>query len=232
MPDSFTEEAPAPEHQFGDAGGGCVFGELDRQRRHRLHTLADVDAVPLVGLLRRHLEQILPAAQAQRRGNADAAQARQQFRPQPHGHAVQRRFDLAEYGVGDGKRIGPRQALARLADEIDQQHVQDAPADLDADREGAIRIEHDRHRRLADLAAHRRALADQALPEQAVDDQGNPLRAQVGQPGQVGLGHAAVQAHRLQHHPLVELAHAHLVRAARLQPWHIVDGRLRRGRFG
>src|SRR5476649_1814256 len=56
------------------------------------------------------------------------------------------------------------------------------------------------------------------LLQQAGDDQRNGLRAQIGQPRQVGFRHAAVQAYRLQHDALVELAHADLVGAARAQP--------------
>ena len=107
---------------------------------------------------------------------------------------------------------------AHLAGEVEQQHVQAAAADLDTDRERAVRVQRHRHRGLADLAARRFELLHQRIGLEARDDDLHRLRREPGQPRDVGLRDAAVQADRLQHDALVELAHADVVRAARPQP--------------
>jgi hypothetical protein len=92
-----------------------------------------------------------------------------------------------------------------------------APADVDADRERAVRVERDRHRGLADLAALGREAPHQTVGLEPLGDGLHRGRGEMGQPCEVGLRQVAVQADRLQHHPLVELAHAHVVGAARAQ---------------
>ena len=74
------------------------------------------------------------------------------------------------------------------------------------------------------LAAHRRQLEHQAVGFQARDDDLHRLCRQVRQARDFRLRLRAVQTDRLEHHALVELAHAHVVGAARTQPADHVGG--------
>ena len=206
--------APAPGHQLGHAGGGGVLDQVHRQVGHGRHAFGQIDVVPAAGLVAGHAQQGLPAAQRQRCRHAHAGQPVAQ-RAQA-GHAVvEHALQFGEQRDRIGEVVLHAEALAHRAGEVDHQHVHAAPADLDADRERAIRIERDRHRGLADPPAQRLALDQQAVVDQGVDDQRDRLRAQVGEPSQIGLGQLAVEADRLQHHALVVLAHADVVGAAR-----------------
>jgi hypothetical protein len=115
-----------------------------------------------------------------------------------------------------GRRNPCTDALANLAGKVHQQPVGAAPANLDADGKGTVRVE-------------------------ASGTEGWPIRPRTGvaminwssssrvvirpmvwavrpvRRANLGLGQAAVEAYGLQHHPLVELAHAHVVGAARTQ---------------
>ena len=85
-------------------------------------------------------------------------------------------FNDLKQQIRVGKRVVERKPFAHLAHEIHQQHIEAAPADFYADKKRAIRVEHDGHRRLADLAALRRQFQYQRFVEQAVDDQRDGLR--------------------------------------------------------
>ena len=135
---------------------------------------------------------------------------------------------------GIGKRIVQHQALAHPASEVDQQPIGASPTDLDADGKRAIRVQRQRHRRLAYPTPQRRLAHQQAVFIQPRGDQPDGLRGEPGQARQLGLGRAAVSAQRLQHHALVELAHADLVRAtlAQARRGDRVGGRVDVGRIG
>ena len=73
----------------------------------------------------------------------------------------------------------------------------------------------DRHRRLADPAAHSGQLFEQAVVDQTLDDHRHGLHRQAREAAHVGFRQRPVQADCLQHDALVELPHADLVRTDR-----------------
>eukprot|EP01032_Pedospumella_encystans_P014395 gene14395-16534_t len=143
-----------------------------------------------------------------------ARAARSPARPEAAAQRFKLRADLPEQQVRVGIAVGYRAAFAHPAAKVDQQQVDAAAPDLDADEPGAVGIEPDRHRRLPDLAALRRAFEHQALVEQAVDDQRDGLCAEPGQARQAGFRHAAVQADGLQQHPMRRGAASSVLRGA------------------
>ncbi len=170
----------------------------------------------------------MPATQLERRGHAHTHHAAAQ-RAQPVEQAVQVLADGGQQGFAVGKGVVQHQALAHMAGEVHQQPVGAAPPDLDAHGKGTVGVQADRHRRLAHPSAHRRFAREQLVFVEPGGDQADGLGREAGEPRQLGLGATAVHAQGLQHHAVVELAHAHLVGAARAQPG--VVGGLRAG-FG
>ena len=92
-------------------------------------------------------------------------------------------------------------------------NVEAAPPDLDADEEGALGVERQRHHRLADPPALRLAAPEQAVGLEVAHDHRHRLRRQPGHPRDLGLGQRPVPADEAQHQPLVLRPHPGLVRA-------------------
>ena len=200
--------------QLGHAGGRSVFGKGHRQGRKRLHLRLQVHLLParqrLGCLAAQHLG---PLVQKQGCGQADADHARP-MRAQRSLEVGQALRDGGQHLGRVGVCVAGVDALHHLAAKVRHHDLQAAPPDLDADAERALRMERQRHRGLADLAAHPVLLAQQTVLEQAPHDDGHGLARQVRDARQLGLGQGAVVAHCLKHDALVELAHAHMVGAA------------------
>ena len=208
--------ASAAAHQLGHAGGRCVLGKTHRQLGHALYFGVQVDPVPGAGLGAGKPQHAVPAAHLERRAHADPHQPCAQ-RPQAVPQRIQVAPERGQQGFCIRKRVGQAFALAHHTRKVDQQAVRAAPADVDTDGKRAVRVQRQRHRWLADAPAYAFVANQQAVVLQPRGDQADGLRGQAGQARQIGLGQAAVLAYRLQHHALIELAHAHVVGAARAQ---------------
>src|SRR5450830_172970 len=114
-----------------------------------------------------------------------------------------------------GKRIVEALALAHLAAEVHHQPVGTAPSNLDANGKRAVRVERQRYRRLPNAPAHAVLLENQTVFCQSGGDESDGLRGEAGKTCQIRFGQTAVEPNRLQYHPLIELAHAHMVGATR-----------------
>ena len=210
------EIAPAAGHQFGHTGGRGVFGKTHRRVGHGLHLRAQVNMVPLVRHRFGQAQHLVPTTQVERCGHAHAHQA--------GGQRAQAVLDSAHAGlhhgqqsVGIGKVVGQGFTHTHFAGEVHQQPVGTAPANLDAQRKRAIRVQRHGHRRLANAATHPLLFDQQTIVFQAGGDEANGLGSEAGEARQIGLGQAAIEADGVQHHPFVELAHAHMVGAPRPQ---------------
>ena len=124
-------------------------------------------------------------------------------------------LDGRQQGLRIGEGVGHGLAAAHGTGKVHQQQVGTAPPDLDADRKSTIRIECHGHRRLANAAAQRFVANQQPVVFKAGGDQANGLGGKAREACNFGLGQAAVEADGMQHHALVELAHADMVGA----PW-------------
>ncbi|MDT4807858.1 hypothetical protein FQZ97_407120 [compost metagenome] len=210
------EVVPAPRHQLGHAGRHGVAREAHGHVGARAHLGQQVHLVPLVRLRLRQPQRAVPATELERRGQPRAHVARGQ-RPEPVAQPVDVLGDHGQQRPGVRKFVADRVVLAHPRRKVDQQPLGAAPPELDADGEGAVGVQRQRHRGLADAPAHAALLDDEAVVLEPRGDEADGLRAQAREPREVGLGQAGVHAQRLQHHALVELAHAHLVGAARTQ---------------
>src|SRR5262249_38725583 len=95
-----------------------------------------------------------------------------------------------------GRRIGIGLVNlgAPVAGKVEQNQIAAAPPDFQANEVGAIRIERERHQRLADLAALRLFFAQKTIGLQQADNHRDGLRGKSGAPGDLSLGKAAVAA--------------------------------------
>ena len=207
---------PAPAHQLGHAGGHGVAREAHRHVGARAHLGRQVHLVPQVGLRLRQPQRAMPAAELERRREPHAHVARGQ-RPQAVAQPVDVLRDGGQQLVHVGKVVMHDVTITHPRGEVDQQPLGAAPAHLDADGERAVGVQRQRHRRLADAPAHAVLLDDEPVFLEPRGDEPDGLRAQPGEPREVGLGQARVNAQRLQHRAFVELAHADLVGAAKPQ---------------
>ena len=99
--------------------------------------------------------------------------------------------DEIEDVVGDGVVVGVARGGADAADQVDEHDVAAPPADLQAEREGAVRIEGEGHRRLADPAALAALLDDEPVGLELAHDHRDGLRRQPGQARDLRLRQAA-----------------------------------------
>ena len=111
-------------------------------------------------------------------------------------------------------RIDHAASRADAGGEIHQHQVTAAPADHQAEPEGAVRIERIRHRWLADAAALRLAGKQQSIRLQAIDDDRGGLGRKAGQARDLDLGEAALAADQRQDQALIIKADAALAGAA------------------
>ena len=123
--------------------------------------------------------------------------------------------DTGKHVVRVGKCISFAHVIQDLADEVDQQDIKTASADLDADGIRPVGIQRNRYRRLSYLPGHPTAalLAQKPLVQQAVHDHRNGLRGQTGLASNLGLGNAVCAANDLQYQTLVEFPETALVTA-------------------
>ena len=88
-------------------------------------------------------------------------------------------------------------ALPDLTGKVHQQPVGTAPTDLDTDGKRAVRIQCQRNRGLTDAAPHRAVPDEKLVFFKPGGDQANGLCRQTGEPGQIRLGQAAIEANGL-----------------------------------
>jgi hypothetical protein len=97
------------------------------------------------------------------------------------------------------------------ADEIDHDDVEAAAADLGAEKVGAVRVQRQRDRRLADPPPARLAAAEQVVGFELAHDHRDGLGREPGHPRELGFGQAAVTPHEREDEPLVLRPDARLV---------------------
>jgi len=100
------------------------------------------------------------------------------------------------------------------AAKIDQHQIAAAPADLEAERIGAVRIERHRNRRLADPAAQRRLALQEPVRLQPVHDRRRRLHRKSRQSRHLDLGQRPEAPHEGEQQPLVVEPDAGLIGAA------------------
>lgn len=98
--------------------------------------------------------------------------------------------------------------------EVEQNDIDMAPADLDADRVCAFGPQVDGRRRLAAPAAQHFAAGDQAGLLQVGQDGGHRLRCKTGQAGNIGVGDTQVETDDGQYRSLVGAAQTLVLQAA------------------
>ena len=217
----------AAEGELGAAGGGGVVLQVDRVGKVGGELGADVGRPPGGELGGRRADLLGPAPELEGHREAepgDAAGAVGEERRAGGGLGADPADRLARGGVG----VADAGAVADAADEIDQHEVEAAPAHLDAEEEGALGVERERHRGLPDAAALRLAAAEQVVGLEVAHDDGDGLRREAGHPRDLGLGQRAVAADKAEHQPLVLRAHAGLIGATLQRQRRFVAGVLRR----
>ena len=211
--DEVPEPAVAAEGELGAAGGGGVVLQVDRPGHRRGELGAQVGLAPGLELGRRRADLLGPGPELERHRDAEAGDAA--------GVRAEQRLAGGDLGPDPADRVARRRegvarggAVADAADEVDEHDLEAAAADLGAEEEGALRIERQRHQRLADPAALRLAAADQPVGFEMAHDHRDGLRREAGHPRDLGLRERPVTADQAQDQALVLLPHAGLVRAA------------------
>jgi hypothetical protein len=134
----------------------------------------------------RRAEKVPPAAEPQRRCNAYADHFAG-FRAERLVHAREFAFERREQRTRIGICVLKYIAAYHTAAEVHRQHVETAPPHLDADRVRAVRAQCDRHRGLADPAAHARLFFEQPVFDQTVDDHRHRLHRKTREAAHVGF---------------------------------------------
>ena len=187
---------------------------MNRKARQGFELGDDIHLPPRLHLLRRRADLLGPGPQFEGHGDAEPGDPSPLFRGERAGDRIEGAGDEIDDGRHLRKGVGQPLARPDRADEIHQHELDRAPADLQAEREGAVGIEPHRDRRLADPAAARLFAQDQFLClEHSHDDRGG-LRREACAPRDVGLGQFPVAANERQHRAFVMGAKAGLVGAA------------------
>ncbi len=203
-------------HQLGHAGGCGITHEAHGGLGKGLQLGTEVNVVPLIRHAGGQAQHLVPTAQIEGRGQADTDQA-QRPRAQTVLNGCHMGLNGRQQGLGIGEGVTHGLAPAHRTGEIHQQQVGAATSNLDAQRKRAVRVQCHWHRGLANAPTHRFVTYQQAVFLQPPRDHAYGLGGQAGQSRQLCLRKAAIEANGLQHHALIELAHAHMVGAARTQ---------------
>lgn len=181
----------------------------------RLNVGSDVGAAPFVHDLAWRAGRVGPVPQFERHGNAEPRDTPVLLGREVGANAgdgFKRKVDcLSRRRIAVGKLAQG----ANIAEKIDQNDFRAAPAYLQAEEIGTVRIERHGHGRLPDLATNRLLPQQQAVVLQLAHDHRNRLDRKLRHARDVGLGQAATPAHQRKHEPLIMVAHAALVCAAR-----------------
>ena len=116
-----------------------------------------------------------------------------------------------------GEFIVHRLASAYRTGKVHQKQIGTAPTNFYAQGKSTIRIECHGHRGLSDASPQGLMANQQSVVFQSRGDQADGLGCETRQAGDFSLGQTTIQPNCMQHNPLVELAHSHVVGATRPQ---------------
>ena len=213
-----VEAVSRAKQQLRRAGRRCVIAEMHRPVTQLGDLAGNVEIAPGLQNLVRGAHLFFPVPKFERRGNAKAADPAFLFRRQ----ARQQAFEFNRHKIHDllrgGKNIGLVHLAPHLSGEVKQDEIAGTPPDFQANGKRPVRIEREGNKRLANLAALRCFLDQQMVIFKLPDNHRNGLRRKPREPGDFGLGQAAMPADQGKGQAFIVKAHPVLRRATR-QRW-------------
>ena len=167
-----------PEEMNRGAAGGRVVAEIDGELGDPGDLGAEVERLPRLHGAARCTDLFLPVPQLERHGDADAGNPRPRFRGKPTRQRGAAGADEVEEVGRIGVGISVMQLVTNAADEVHQDDVGAAAPDLHPEGEGAVGIERQRDRGLADATALKRLAAQEPVALELADDLGDRRRRQ------------------------------------------------------
>ena len=193
--------------QFRRAGRRCVIAEMHRPVTQLGNLAGNVEIAPGLENLMRSANLFLPVPKFERRGNAEAAYPVFLFRREARQQALKfDRHKIHDFLRG-GKNIGLVHLAPHFSGEVKQDEIAGTPPDFQANGKGPVRIEREGNKRLANLAALRRFLDQQIVVFKLPDNHRNGLGRKAREPGDFGLGQAAMPADQGKGQAFIVKAH-------------------------